>query len=78
MKDGLLELVCFKGAVEVGAVAKGLGKGKRIGQASIIHILIKNPGIAIQMDGEPWKEEEPLDIKICIMNQARMLMNDPK
>jgi len=75
--DGLLELLGIKGTFEMGASTAQLTKPKKVAQGRNLKIVCKRHGTPLQVDGEPWREEEPCILKISLLNQASMLFNVP-
>jgi len=51
MDDGLLEIIGISGTLHMGMIQVGMGHGKRLGQASSIKVINRQP-IAAQVDGE--------------------------
>jgi Diacylglycerol kinase accessory domain len=54
-QDGILEIVSVRGTFHLGQIRVGLSNATRICQASEVKIIIKKK-VAIQIDGEPWRQ----------------------
>jgi diacylglycerol kinase (ATP) len=54
-QDGLLEIVSIRGAFHLGQIRVGLSNAQRLCQCREAVITIKNK-VAVQIDGEPWKQ----------------------
>lgn len=71
MDDGLLEVIGITGTLHMGMIQVGMGHGRRLGQASSIKIINRQP-IAAQVDGEPWMLQ-PCTNVITHFNKVLML-----
>jgi diacylglycerol kinase (ATP) len=54
-QDGYLDVVSIRGALHLGQIKVGLGNAQRLCQCREAVITIKNK-IAVQVDGEPWRQ----------------------
>jgi len=73
LKDQLLEIVAIQGLYHLGAIQVGLvPHATKIAQCHSISVHTKG-AIPIQVDGEPWREEQQCKIDIWHRNQALML-----
>jgi len=70
--DGMVEIVGIKSAFEMGLASSGLTQAKKIGQGKVLKLKCKK-SIPVQVDGEPWMEEGPVELVISRLNQACML-----
>lgn len=61
-QDGVLEIVSIRGAFHLGQIRVGLGNAQRLCQCREAVITIKNK-VAVQVDGEPWKQR-PCTIRV--------------
>ncbi|GKY99765.1 hypothetical protein MPSEU_000930500 [Mayamaea pseudoterrestris] len=61
-QDGILEIVSIRGAFHLGQIRVGLGNAQRLCQCREAVITVKNK-VAVQIDGEPWKQR-PCTIKV--------------
>ncbi|GAX10008.1 diacylglycerol kinase [Fistulifera solaris] len=64
-QDGLLEIVSIRGAFHLGQIKVGLGNAQRLCQCREATIMIKKK-VAVQVDGEPWKQPQ------CILKIRRI------
>jgi len=71
--DRKVEVVGFSGVMHMGLIQSGMGKGKRLAQASTVKI-INTKAIPVQVDGEPWLMP-PTETVITHHGQASMLFN---
>jgi len=63
-QDGLLDIVSVRGLVHLGQCKVGIGNAQRLAQCREIKIVIKKK-VAVQIDGEPWRQKE------CILHIKR-------
>jgi len=71
-QDGKLEVVAVNGALHLGQLQVGLSKPVKICQCQRVELITKRP-FPMQVDGEPWAQEES-HIKItCQADQSHML-----
>lgn len=56
-QDGLLEIVSIRGAFHLGQIKVGLSNAQRLCQCREATVIIKKK-VAVQVDGEPWKQPE--------------------
>lgn len=54
-QDGILDIVSIRGAFHLGQIKVGLSNAHRLCQCREVTILIKNT-VAVQVDGEPWRQ----------------------
>lgn len=54
-QDGILEIVSIRGAFHLGQIKVGLSNAQRLCQCREVEITIKNK-VAVQVDGEPWRQ----------------------
>jgi len=73
INDKKLEIVGVQSAFHMGQCKTGLASAIQICQCSSISFnWIKDSGISVQVDGEPWLQD-PCKIHIQLLNQANML-----
>jgi len=71
-QDGLLDIVSIRGAFHLGQIKVGLSNAQRLCQCREATIVIKSK-VAVQVDGEPWRQHK-CTIRIQKMkNSATML-----
>jgi len=62
--DGLLEVVAVYGSFHLGQLQIGLFRALRLARCSRARISISQPGVAMQVDGEPWFQGAPATVEI--------------
>eukprot|EP00543_Licmophora_paradoxa_P017102 CAMPEP_0202460794 /NCGR_PEP_ID=MMETSP1360-20130828/45970_1 /ASSEMBLY_ACC=CAM_ASM_000848 /TAXON_ID=515479 /ORGANISM="Licmophora paradoxa, Strain CCMP2313" /LENGTH=388 /DNA_ID=CAMNT_0049082603 /DNA_START=266 /DNA_END=1432 /DNA_ORIENTATION=- len=55
-QDGVLDIVSVRGTFHLGQIRVGLGNAQRLCQAREVSIVIKKKKVAVQIDGEPWRQ----------------------
>jgi len=55
-QDGVLDVVSIRGAFHLGQIKVGLSNAQRLCQCREAKIIIKNK-VAVQIDGEPWRQK---------------------
>lgn len=70
--DGLLEVVGHYGSFHLGKLHIGIGRALQLAQCSRIKITTTDP-VNMQVDGEPWLQEQPCVLTIERCNQALLL-----
>jgi hypothetical protein len=56
-QDGILDIVSVQGAFHLGQIRVGLSNAKRLCQCREVTIIIKpREKVAVQIDGEPWRQ----------------------
>lgn len=63
-QDGLLDVVSIRGAFHLGQIKVGLSNAQRLCQCREATIIVKKK-VAVQIDGEPWRQD------VSIMRVAR-------
>jgi len=56
-QDGRLDVISHRGNFHLGQIRVGLSYGQRLCQCTKVRIKMKN-GLAVQLDGEPWKQDK--------------------
>lgn len=54
-QDGVLDIVSIRGAFHLGQIKVGLSNAHRLCQCREVTIVVKNT-VAVQVDGEPWRQ----------------------
>jgi hypothetical protein len=76
-QDGLLDVVSIRGTFHLGQIRVGLSNAQLLCQCREATVTLKKK-IAIQIDGEPWRQA-PSTLKIiCKTNRATMLNKSTK
>jgi hypothetical protein len=55
-QDGKLDVISHRGNFNLGQIRVGLGNAQRLCQCTKVKITLKK-GVAVQVDGEPWKQD---------------------
>ncbi len=55
-QDGLLDVVSIRGAFHLGQIRVGLSHAQLLCQCREAHITLKKKQVAVQIDGEPWRQ----------------------
>ena len=56
-QDGMIDIVSFRGIFHLGQIRVGVGKAQRLCQCRGAAVTLSKT-IAVQVDGEPWKQEK--------------------
>ena len=71
MNDRRLEVVGHRGTLHLGQLQLGLSKALQLAQCSSVRITTAAP-VPMQVDGEPWMQEEA--VELCIEHHSQALM----
>lgn len=72
-QDGYLEIVSIRGAFHLGQIKVGLSNAQRLCQCREATIIIRNK-VAVQVDGEPWRQNT-CTIKIRRKNEQAVMLH---
>jgi Diacylglycerol kinase accessory domain len=72
-QDGILDVVSVRGTFHLGQIRVGLSNATRVCQASEIKVIIKKK-VAVQIDGEPWRQEA-CTIKITRKQEPAVMLH---
>ena len=72
-QDGYLEIVSIRGAFHLGQIKVGLSNAQRLCQCREATIVIRNK-VAVQVDGEPWRQNAST-IKIRRKNEQAVMLH---
>ena len=73
-QDGLLDVVSVRSAFHLGQIRVGLSTPQMICQCHQAIITTKKP-VAIQVDGEPWKQKGPSSLKITRKKDPAIMLH---
>ncbi|KAI9097327.1 ATP-NAD kinase-like domain-containing protein [Phlyctochytrium arcticum] len=71
--DGQLEVLAVASPLHLGASVVGLASPAVIGQAKKIEVHIGSSQVAMQVDGEPWRQKGPCTVTISHLCKTKML-----
>mmetsp|Transcript_10105 Transcript_10105/g.14823 ORF Transcript_10105/g.14823 Transcript_10105/m.14823 type:complete len:873 (+) Transcript_10105:124-2742(+) len=72
-QDGKLDIISIRGTFHLGQIQVGLGNGYRLCQAKEVEVIIKKK-LAVQIDGEPWLQNE-CRMKITRKKDAAVMLH---
>lgn len=55
-QDGVLDIVSVRGPIHLGQIRVGLSNAQRLCQCREATIFVKKKKVAVQIDGEPWRQ----------------------
>ncbi|KAJ3285220.1 hypothetical protein HK104_009590 [Borealophlyctis nickersoniae] len=71
--DGKLEVLTVDSPLHLGASVVGLASPSVVGQAKMLRIDVEATEIAMQVDGEPWKQTGPCTVSLSLLGRTKML-----
>lgn len=72
-QDGKLDIISIRGTFHLGQIQVGLGHGLRLCQAKEVEVIVKKK-LAVQIDGEPWLQNE-CRMKITRKKDAAVMLH---
>ncbi|KAJ3182466.1 hypothetical protein HDU85_002563 [Gaertneriomyces sp. JEL0708] len=71
--DEKLEVLAVVSPLHLGASVVGITSPGVLGHARTIRLVVNAPQVAMQVDGEPWRQDGPCTVSITFLGKTKML-----